>query len=115
MHIEIPLLGLALYLLFWDKLPNWGTWFNWIVGHMPRCVQYLYTKWHCAYCSGFWLGLALHGITGMWFLPELQTLPHYWGPAGPFIGWFLDALAVATVIFISKTLFDMVKRIGKPA
>lgn len=114
MHIEIPLVGFALYLLFWDKLPGWGTWFIWIIDHMPKPIQYLYKNWTCAYCSGFWIALALHGITGLWFLPELQTLPDYWGQVAPVVGWFLDALAAATVIFLSKTLFDMVKRISKP-
>lgn len=113
MHIEIPLLGLALYLLFWDKLPNWGTLFNRILERMPGFVQYLYKKWHCAYCSGFWLGIVLHATTGIWFLETLQTLPDFWGPAGVYVGWFLDALATATAIFISKMLMDMIKRIGK--
>lgn len=115
MNIEIPLLGLALYLLFWDKLPNWGTWFLWMIDHLPRPLLYLYKKWHCAYCSGFWLGLALHWATGMWFLTELETLPRFWGPLAPITGWFLDALSVAMVVLVLKMLMDMVKRIGKPA
>ena len=109
MHWEIPLMGLAIYLLFWDKLPSWGTWFNWTLDKMPRPAQYLYKKWNCAYCSGFWIGLALHGATGIWFLPDLQSLPNYWGLAGPVIGWLLDALAVATVVLISKILMDVLK------
>lgn len=115
MNFEIPLIGLAVYFLFWDKLPNWGTWFDWILARMPRPVQYLYKSWKCAYCSGFWIALALHSATGLWFIPELATLPDYWEPAGPAIGWFLDALAAAMMIFIAKTVLDMIKRVGKPA
>ena len=109
MNYEIPLMGLAIYLLFWDKLPQWGTWFNWILAKMPRPIQYLYEAWKCPYCSGFWLGLALHATTGLWFLPKLAYLPGYWAPVDPIIGWFLDALSVGLVVLVSKFFVDVLK------
>jgi hypothetical protein len=109
MHYEIPLIGLAIYLLFWDKLPSWGTWFNRILDKMPAFIKYLYKCWNCAYCSGFWIALALHGATGIWFMDELQTLPSFWVPLDGAFGWLLDALAAATVIYVAKTFIDVLK------
>lgn len=109
MNFAIPLLGLAIYLLFWDKLPSWGTWFMWIIDHLPRPLRYLYKKWNCAYCSGFWVGLALHGIMGQWFITDLATLPSFWEPVDLYIGWFLDALGVGTVVLVMKMLLDVLK------
>jgi hypothetical protein len=109
MHYELPLLGLAIYLLFWDKLPSWGTWFNRILDKMPGFIKYLYKCWNCAYCSGFWIALALHWATGIWFIDQLQTLPSFWVPLDGVVGCFLDALAAATVIYVAKTFIDLLK------
>lgn len=112
MNLTVPLLGLALYILIWQKLPEWGNWFNALLAKLPTPLQKLYEQWRCPYCVGFWLALALHGATGLWTLPVLTDLPAYWGPAAPAIGWCLDALASATLILTGKLALDA---IGLPA
>lgn len=112
MNFTTALLGVALYILIWEKLPEWGGWFNAILRKLPEPLQSLYEQWRCPYCVGFWMGLALHAITGVWTLPALAELPAYWGPAAPALGWFLDALATATLIYAGKIILDA---IGLPA
>ena len=127
MDLTIALLGLALYLLVWEKLPDWGTWFNRGLARLPRPLQTLYEQWGCAYCVGFWLALALHGITGLWTLPVLAEMPAYWtgappgaagggAAAGGLVGWlalltawFLDGLAGATLIYVAKNALDAIR------
>ena len=109
MNLEIPLVGVALYLLLWDKLPDWGTWFKTFLSKLPKPLQTLYDYWECAYCFGFWVGLALHATMGIWFLPTLARMPDYWGAAGAPIAWFLDALAAAFVILVLKMVIDVMK------
>ena len=50
-------------------------------------------------CAGFWLALALHGVTGLWTIPALAAAPAYLGWVGMPVNWFLDALATATLIY----------------
>jgi hypothetical protein len=110
MAIEIPLIGLAVHLLFWDKLPNWGTWFRTLIAGLPRPFRRLYDQWRCSYCAGFWIALALHGLTGQWTLQALAEMPVYVGRMGMPIAWFLDALAAATLIFIASKALAAISR-----
>jgi len=109
MDFTTSLLGFALYLLIWEKLPDWGTWFTSFLKALPRPLQALYSQWVCAYCVGFWLALLLHAVTGLWTIPALSEMPSFWGPAGPVIGWFLDALATGTVIYFAKNALDAIR------
>ncbi len=95
MTYENLLLGIAIHMLFYEHLPHWGTWFNRILSALPQPLRTLYEQWRCPYCAGFWIGLALHAITGKWFLPAFADLPAYWGIAGPTLGWIFDGLAFA--------------------
>lgn len=108
MNITTPLIGLALYILIWQKLPEWGTLFNTVLGKMPKPIRVLYKDWHCPYCVGFWMGLALHAVTGLWTLPALADLPTYWGRFGIPVGWFLDALVTGTLMLIGKLAIDAI-------
>lgn len=109
MDFTNALAGFALYLLIWEKLPEWGTWFNKLIAALPAPLRTLYGQWICAYCVGFWLGLALHATTGLWTIPALSTLPAFWGPIGPVLGWFLDALVTGTIIYFMKNLLDAIR------
>lgn len=97
MTYEILILGIAIHLLFYDHLPHWGTWFKRFIAALPKPLQTLYEQWRCPYCAGFWIGLALHGITGMWFLPAFAELPEAFGMARNILGWFFDGLAFAVM------------------
>ncbi|WP_341502728.1 hypothetical protein [Gallaecimonas sp. GXIMD4217] len=108
MEFTLTLMGLSLYLLIWEKLPDWGSWFNRLVAALPRPLAYLYQAWRCPYCFGFWAALALHGLTGHWTLPALAESPAYLGPAGPAIAWFLDALATALLIMAGKLMLSAI-------
>lgn len=98
MNIELVIIGYAIYVLLWDKLPEWGTLFNRLIAYLPSPLQKLYADWRCPYCSGFWIALALHALTGLQTLPALSTMPAYLGMAGIPLGWFLDALATAVLV-----------------
>ncbi|MDE1463678.1 hypothetical protein [Spartinivicinus poritis] len=108
MNLTLALMGLAIYILLWEKLPDWGEWFNWIIDRLPKPLSYLYEAWHCPYCFGFWISLFLHGITGIQTIPDLATMPVYLGGAGVAIGWFLDALATATLIMLGHLLLNAI-------
>jgi len=112
MDLTLALLGISLYILIWEKLPEWGNWFNAGLKLLPGPLQALYEQWRCPFCVGFWMALALHATTGIWTLPVLAELPSFWGPAAPVIGWILDALATATLIYAGKIALDA---IGLPA
>jgi len=112
MNITTVLIGLALYVLIWEKLPQWGGWFNAVLKRLPGPLQTLYEQWRCPYCVGFWMALALHALTGVWTLPALADLSEFLGAVSPFIGWFFDALATATLILVGKLALDA---IGLPA
>ena len=102
MNLTLALMGLAIYILVWEKLPDWGTWFNWIIERLPKPLAYLYDAWHCPYCFGFWVALALHGLTGIQTITALATMPAYLGWLGMPLAWCLDALATATLIMFAK-------------
>lgn len=112
MSFQLALIGISIHILIWEKLPEWGTWFNALLAKLPQSLQTLYQQWRCAYCAGFWIALALHAITGLWTIPALATLPEFWGPFGPFIGWFLDALATAVLIVAGVVAL---RAVGLPA
>ena len=102
MNVTLALMGLALYTLIWEKLPDWGNWFNWIVERLPKPLAYLYEAWRCPYCFGFWAALSLHGLTGLWTIPELANMADISGIAGIALAWFLDALATAMLIMVAQ-------------
>ncbi len=101
MNFELALMGLAIHILIWNKLPDWGTWFPKMIASLPRPLRQLYEGWQCPYCFGFWAALALHGFTGIQTLPALSSLPNL-GIVGLPIAWFLDALATATLIYFGS-------------
>lgn len=111
-NIELVLMGVALYILIWEKLPEWGDWFNRLIAALPSPLRSLYEQWHCPYCVGFWMALALHGLTGIWTLPALGELPSYLGHSALPLGWFLDALVTATLIY---TVVIGLRALGLPA
>ncbi|GAA4833426.1 hypothetical protein [Algivirga pacifica] len=102
-NFELALMGLAIHILIWNKLPEWGTWFNKIIEALPTPLQKLYEGWHCPYCFGFWIALVLHAFTGIETLPALSYMPD-WGIIGHIGAWFLDALATATLIYAASHL-----------
>ena len=112
MTFELVLIGTAIHILVWEKLPEWGTWFNTALEYLPRPLKSLYEQWHCPYCAGFWIALVLHGVTGFWTIPALSDLPSYLGPLAVPVGWTLDALASATLIYAAIL---SLKAIGLPA
>ena len=106
MNIEPALTGLALYILIWMKLPEWGSWFNRLLEALPRPIQQLYDYWHCPYCCGFWVALLLHGLTGIWTLETLAVMAMVWGWPGMVAAWFFDALVTGTFMLFGKLLLD---------
>lgn len=104
MNFTLALTGLSLYILIWEKLPDWGTWFTALIDRLPKPLAYLYDAWHCPYCFGFWAALTLHALTG------IQTIPDLFAPPATKVGlalaWFLDALATATLIMVGKLLLS---------
>ena len=102
MNLTVTLMGLAIYILIWEKLPDWGTWFNWIIERLPKPLAYLYDAWRCPYCFGFWVALALHGLTGLHTIDALSTMPSYLGALAMPLAWFLDALATGTLIMLAQ-------------
>ncbi|WP_163832734.1 hypothetical protein [Spartinivicinus ruber] len=108
MNFTVALMGLAIYILLWEKLPDWGGWFNWIIEHLPKPLAYLYEAWRCPYCFGFWISLVLHGVTGIQTIPELASMPVYMGKVGIVVAWFLDALATATLIMLGQLLINAI-------
>lgn len=112
MTFELALIGTAIHILIWEKLPEWGTWFNNFIAALPRPLRSLYEQWHCPYCAGFWIALVLHALTGLWTIPELESLLSYLGYAAAPIGWVLDSLASATLIYVA---IIGLKAIGLPA
>ncbi len=108
MNLTLALMGLSIYLLIWEKLPEWGTWFSKIIDHLPAPLAYLYDAWRCPYCFGFWVALALHALTGIQTIPALDTAASSSGSVGQMMFWFLDALASATLILIGKLALDAI-------
>ncbi|TQV87730.1 hypothetical protein [Aliikangiella coralliicola] len=102
MNYEIPLMGLAIHLLVWEKLPAWGNWFNAILNRLPSSIQKLYSDWKCAYCFGFWIALVLHALTDNFTFALIENLAEKFGSSSLILAWFLDALASATIIYVSS-------------
>jgi hypothetical protein len=102
MNFTLALMGLSIYILLWEKLPDWGSWFNQIIAHLPKPLAYLHDAWFCPFCFGFWIALALHALSGIQTIPELAATPSAYGIAGQAMSWFLDALATATLIMVGK-------------
>lgn len=101
MNFELALIGLAIHILIWDKIPEWGSWFPKMIAALPKPLQRLYEGWQCPYCFGFWAALLLHWITGIQTLPALSSMLS-WGSIGLVLAWFLDALATATLIYLGS-------------
>ncbi len=112
MTYELVLIGTAVHILIWEKLPEWGSWFNTLLQMLPRPLQILYEQWRCAYCAGFWIALVLHALTGFWTIPALAHLPGNLGVISLPVGWTLDALASATLIYFAVL---SIRAIGWPA
>ena len=112
MNFHLVLTGTALRILLWEELPEWGHWFNILLARLPTSLRTLYAQWKCSWCSGFWIALALHAITGQWLIPDLANLNIQHGLVASIIGWFLDAIASATLI---NMLHLTIKAIGLPA
>ena len=112
MNISLILMGLSIYILIWEKLPDWGNWFNRIINHLPAPLAYLYEAWRCPYCFGFWIALLLNSLTGIYTLPALAELQLSLGKIGVGIGLFLDALASALLIMVGSLL---IKALAGPA
>ncbi|WP_439887923.1 hypothetical protein ACSX1C_01425 [Pseudomonas sp. MBLB4123] len=102
MNITLALMGLSIYLLLWEKLPEWGTWFSRMVERLPAPLAYLYEAWRCPYCFGFWVALLLHALTGIQTIAALDQAPARLGLLGAPLFWGLDALASATLIMLGK-------------
>ncbi|WP_205619182.1 hypothetical protein [Christiangramia echinicola] len=100
-NFELALMGLAIHIFIWNKLPDWGTWFPKMIKLLPKPLQKLYEGWQCPYCFGFWVALALHWLTGIQTLPALSNLANS-GIVGLPVAWFLDALATATLIYFGS-------------
>ncbi len=102
MNITLALMGLSIYVLIWEKLPEWGTWFGRLVERLPAPLAYLHDAWRCPYCFGFWVALALHGLTGIQTIAALDQAPAWLGILAEPLFWGLDALASATLIMLGK-------------
>lgn len=108
MSLTLVLMGLALHTLIWEKLPDWGNWFNWLVKRLPKPLAYLYEAWRCPFCFGFWVALLLHAITGIYTLEKLTAMPLYLGLLSAPIAWFLDALATALLIMFGNLCINAI-------
>ena len=104
MDLTIVILGLSIHKLVWEKLPDWGTWFNAILAKLPRPLSYLYEAWRCPYCFGFWIALVLQYVTGIKTLSAMQQLPITHEVTAAVIAAFLDALAAALLIMVGSLL-----------
>ncbi|WP_105168260.1 hypothetical protein [Pseudoalteromonas sp. T1lg23B] len=102
MNITLAIIGLSLHILIWEKLPDWGNWFNRIVERLPKPLRYLYDAWRCPYCFGFWVALLLHGLTGVYTLESLKDMPLYLDVMSVPIAWLLDSLATALLIMLGS-------------
>lgn len=108
MSFDLVLMGLAVHTLIWEKLPDWGNWFLWLIARLPRPLAYLYEAWHCPFCFGFWIALALHSVTGISTVDSLTRMPDYLGLLATPIAWFLDALVTALLIMFANLCFNAI-------
>ncbi len=105
MSFALIIIGTSIHILIWEKLPEWGNWFNHLLAKLPKPLQTLYEQWQCAYCAGFWIALVLHALTGIWTLPQLAELTGF----GVVIAWILDAIATAVGIYFSSFAIGAIK------
>lgn len=93
MNFELALITLAVWFFLAKKFSNW-TWVTALTDIFPGPVKALGKAWMvCSFCGGFWIALALRGVTGWQTLPALSRL-HFT------IDWPLDALATAMLVTI---------------
>lgn len=112
MNIEMILLAASVHMLVWEHLPHWGSWFMAGIGKLPQPVQTLYGQWHCPYCAGFWIALALHALTGLWSFDAFAGVAARWGGLAAPMAWCIDALATALVV---KVIVMAVNALVAPA
>ncbi|WP_018690773.1 hypothetical protein [Algicola sagamiensis] len=101
MNLTLALMGLAVYTLIWKKMPEWR-WFAAILEQLPRSLRSLYDFLRCPFCSGFWIALSLHALTGLQTVPALAEMSVTLGSFGLVLGWFLDALTTALIIYTGQ-------------
>jgi hypothetical protein len=91
-------------MLIWEKLPEWGTWFNALIARLPAPLAYLYQAWHCPYCFGFWAALAVQAITGEsafhWTMAEQGSILLL------LLAWFCDALVTAVLVMLLSVIYS---------
>lgn len=110
--LSLPLMALALYLLIWEKLPHWGSWFNGLLERSPGWLQYLYQAWRCPYCFGFWACLLLSVLTERQLFLHPAEAPAWLGYLAQPLYRFLDALAAATLVMLGNLIL---KALAGPA
>lgn len=71
MNFTLALMGLSIYLLIWEKLPDWGTWFNKVIVHLPEPLAYLYSA--CAHIASAF-GSRWHCIRSLAFRPSPRSI-----------------------------------------
>lgn len=108
MDFTIVLVSLSLYVLIWEKLPDWGTWFNRLIDKLPGPLAYLYQAWRCPYCFGFWAALCLQWLTGIQSFPGLYNMPEFLAGAGYAMALCLDALGAALLIMLGKLVLSAI-------
>lgn len=101
------LISISIYILIWDKLPHWGSWFNSILSKCPLPIQRLYDQWRCPFCVGFWLAGLIHLALGLWTVEELQADPSFAGWPAYATYVFLDCLSCATLVYIGNLLISV--------
>ncbi len=107
-NITAPLITLSLYILIWEKLPYWGTWFNALLDRSPRWVRVLYAQWRCPFCVAFWIALLLRFLLGLSTLPDLQVMASNEGWPIRILIVFFDCLSCATLVYIGQLLISAV-------
>lgn len=106
--ITAPLITLSLYILIWEKLPYWGTWFNALLDRSPRWVRVLYAQWRCPFCVAFWIALLLRFLLGLSTLPDLQVIASNEGWPIRILIVFFDCLSCATLVYVGQLLISAV-------
>lgn len=104
MSIQVVLLVWSCHMLLWEKLPEWGTWFNHMIARLPAPLAYLYQAWHCPYCFGFWAALSVHLITGestfSWAMAEQSSVLLL------MLSWVCDALVTAVLVMLISVVYS---------
>ncbi|ASP40360.1 hypothetical protein CHH28_17495 [Bacterioplanes sanyensis] len=104
MSLQLVLLVWSCHMLFWEKLPEWGSWFSGFIERLPRSLAYLYQAWHCPYCFGFWAAIAAHAITGhttfVWPMAEQGSALLL------LLAWLSDALVTAVLVMLVSVSYS---------